>query len=217
MTGKVLDSPRCEAIARAVVSGDHEAFHELVAQLWPFLGLALSRSRALGSRRTSQDVIRELQTRAIEKLRRNEFRTLQQYFAWKTLNADKAFEDWLRIVTANLVRSYLRGELALARSGGSSAPTPNQLFRDFFEAMGEREPGVRPPVTPVQTARQILEFSRAHLPRDQSRALELWLEGFEFSEIGTEIGGATDPNDLGRRLVRAACATLRRRFAGEAA
>jgi hypothetical protein len=65
-------------------------------------------------------------------------------------------------------------------------------------------------MTAAQTARQLLEFARSHLPVAQLEALTRWLDGGSFEDIEDECG--LSPNEA-RKLVRAAVAVLRRRFA----
>jgi hypothetical protein len=66
-------------------------------------------------------------------------------------------------------------------------------------------------MTAAQTARQLLEFAREHLPEDQLGALMMWLEGATFEEIAEELG-LGEP-EAARKTQRAAVAALRRHFA----
>ena len=71
-------------------------------------------------------------------------------------------------------------------------------------------PSSRPHVTTKETAREIGEYARKHLPPDQLAALQAWLEGQDFPEIARLLGLA-DPRSADR-LVRAGLARLRREF-----
>lgn len=211
-----IDSILCERLATRAAVGDKNAFQELVEVLWPFWAATVRRSRSMGALRSNEDAVREVQTRLIEKLSREDFRALRQYGEWARLNPSKSFADWMRIVSANVVRSYLREELSLGRAP-SLDPSRRAVFRDFFVHCFESsdEVAIRPPVTPVQTARELVEFARHHLTKQQWSALADWLEGFEFDEIGSRAGGLDAAE--GRKLVRSACAVLRRRFTDSAA
>jgi hypothetical protein len=59
--------------------------------------------------------------------------------------------------------------------------------------------------------RQLLKYAEQALPEEQCAALALWLKGATDDEIDAELGLAAG---RGRKLMRAAVATLRRRFVG---
>jgi len=71
--------------------------------------------------------------------------------------------------------------------------------------------GVRPPVTEQQTALQILAFAEVYLTKLQVAALTRWLSAESCNEIAEALGLEGVPQ--AHRLVRAAIATLLRRFA----
>ncbi len=135
---------------------------------------------------------------------------MKQFGTWRQRHPDKTFADWIRIVTRNVVRDGLRQRLGTARAADlDPSPSVKRLLNEFASSPALETLGFRPPVTLAQTARQLLEFAGSHLPADQCGALAHWIRGASFEDIAAElrVGEA-----VGRRLVRAAVATLRRRF-----
>lgn len=215
--GPTLDLERCDELVRRHQRGDVRALDALVEYLWPFWGDLARRSRVLGPLRRSDDAVRDVQTRLVEKLHANERRALGQYVVWSEQNREKTFEDWMRIVATNVIRSYMRRELAEGRTiKVDGDPTARRILSEFFVSVETEEPGFRPPVTPAQTAKRLLEYARERLPAAQWTALASWLQGAEFEEIAEEQPEQLADPDAARRTVRAALATLRRRFADEA-
>lgn len=207
---KPLDVARCEDLVSRIAQGDARAWGPLLDDLWPFWEAAIRRSRSFAALRADTDAVRDVQVALIEKLQRDDARALRSYLGWRGLHADKTFEDWMRIVVANAVRSHLRAVLGPERRPQS--PTANGILRDFLVSVDTVELGERPPFTPAHMARKLLAYASDKLPPAQWSALSAWLRGEEFAEIAGEMrldGGAEEA----RRLVRAACAVLRRKFA----
>jgi hypothetical protein len=221
-----IDNARCEALAALAVKGDAAAARALIELLWPhWVRLAQARP-SLRRSSSPEDAAHEVATRLAEKLGRPGSRELALYPLWKERNAGKSFEDWVRICTANVARDLARSQLGPApaapeppASDGPPGVSPlpggismKRLLNELARSLPLDDVGVRPPVTAAQTARQLLEFARAHLPEPQLRALSLWLEGEDFGEIAAAL---SLPGALAaQRTVRAALAVLRRRFAG---
>lgn len=157
----------------------------------------------------SDDHVRNIAMTLLEKFSRPDGHVLGLYVLWKDRHLDKTFSDWLRIVTKNAVRDYLRQHLG-ARKTGHEQPSIKRLLNEVAASPHLEELGARPPITAAQTARQLMEFAQDKLPSDQRDALQRWLEGESFTEMATSAG--TNP-EVARRLVRAAIATLRRHFA----
>jgi len=159
--------------------------------------------RVLGA---TDDHVHEVATRMAEKIGRPAGHGLRLYPHWREQNPEKSFLDWIRIATANVIRDYVR-ERVPRRDDGT--PSVKRFLNELSSSRALEELGVRPPYTAAQTVREILSFAKEALPEEQARALGLWLEGLGFPEIGRELSldapGATN-------LVRAAVATLRRRF-----
>jgi hypothetical protein len=206
------DVDRCEALIARDASGDPAALNELVALLWPHWITLVKKSRHMGSMARSDDHVHNVVTALVEKLAGG---ALGGYPGWHRDNPDKTFADWNRIVTSFAVRDYVRQALGRRTQADPSLPSVKRLLNDFAtsEAGEEAFGSTRPPVTAAQTARQLLDFVERELPASQVRALKLWIEGAAFEEIDEEIG-ATEP-DQAKKLVRAACAVLRRRFGKE--
>jgi DNA-directed RNA polymerase specialized sigma24 family protein len=202
-----LDVARCEALAHRALEGDDDARQKLVEHLWPFWMETVRSSRSMGSLARSEDAVHNVVVRLIEKIGRPEGRGLRLYPPWRERHLDKNFGDWIRIVTKNAIRDYVREQLGAPQTSGE--PSVKRLLNEFASSLAFEDRGVRPPFTAEQTARQLVEFAHAHLPADQLGVLRAWLEGGSFEDIAAESGGTA--NDA-RRLMRAAVATLRRKF-----
>jgi hypothetical protein len=166
-------------------------------------------NRSMGSYRSSEDDVRNVMTSVFERLRRDDFRALRTFPAWRDNHPGKGIADWLTIVTVNVIRSYIAGKLGAPADDGTSI---KQLVNTLAEALpgDDASPGYRAHFTAKGAARRIYEYACDHLPEDQLDALRGWLEGRTFDEIARELelGDA----DLAARLVRAAIARLRREF-----
>jgi DNA-directed RNA polymerase specialized sigma24 family protein len=204
------DPARAEELAHAATEGHRAAFSALSAHLWPEIVSLVGSSRSMSARR-DEDSVREVATRVLEKLERNDRAALRQLAAWQGRHPDKTFSDWLRIVVTNAARDYLRERRGAANPNGMG-PTSKQLLNECAVALATDELSTRPPFTAAQAARQILTFAQARLPDDQLEALAQWLTGSTFEDMARGLGGC-DPASV-KQLVRAAIATLRRTFAG---
>lgn len=204
----------CDELARRAAHGDAAAWGTLLELIWPYLGGFVRASRSMGPLCRSEDHVLNVVTAVIGKLGRDERQGLLLYSSWRARNADKGFEDWLRIVTANVVRDYVRHELRDALSRDPAEPSTTRLLNEFRTAPILETLGIRPPITAAQTARELLQFAEDRLPAEQLSALRAWLEGAEHDEIAQDAG-LPEAEDA-RRLVRAAIATLRRHFVGGA-
>jgi DNA-directed RNA polymerase specialized sigma24 family protein len=202
-----IDVERAERLVLKAGSGDGAAFNELVTLIWPGLSQSMKRSRRLASAGADEDGAHDVALRIIEKLRARDFHALSLFSSWHSRHPEKTVLDWLRIVSANVTRDYLR-ELR-GHTTRTELPTPKQLLNAFSAVISEEDLGTRPPVTRAQTARQLLEFAESRLDPVQLSALREWLTGASFAEIGTGLGNTEDG---ARRSVRAALAVLRREF-----
>jgi RNA polymerase sigma factor (sigma-70 family) len=157
------------------------------------------------------DGVHDLAARLVEKLGQPQGRGLVLYSPWKQRNADKAFEDWLHIVTKNMIRDYLREKVGTERpaSGEISA---KGLLNEFATSPLLEELGIRPPLTLAQTARELFEFAKGRLAPDELAILESWIAGASFEEIAGERNLS---EDSARQLLRSAVAILRRYFSGD--
>jgi DNA-directed RNA polymerase specialized sigma24 family protein len=220
-----IDSAHCEALAARAVRGDESAWQALVAHLWPALHGLVKKSRTMGGLGRSDDHVHDVLTLLVERLRRDGGHGLRLYAPWRAKNPDKTFADWIRIVTVNLMRRYVRDRLTALRGaeapgsaapedGGPPLPSVKRLLNEFIQSPVLDEVGVRPPFTNAQTAQELMVFARTRLPEVQYLALTTWIEGASFAEIADEVGlpGAKEAE----RTVRAATAVLRRHFAGGA-
>lgn len=202
------DLARAEALVERAVGGEPSAPRELVELLWPSLVEWVKHSRSLGALAHSEDPVHDVVTRVVEKIGAPGGRGLRLYRPWRDSHPDKTLFDWLRIVTTNLVRDYVREQLG-PLPNDQAEPSPKRLLNEIRSAPRSLELGVRPPFTLTQTARQILDFAQARLPQPQLQVLAAWLEGGAYQEMAAELGQGAEES---RKLLRAAIATLRREF-----
>ena len=208
-----LDVPRCHAIASTKGLSDAQ-WKELLAQIWPFLERSVKRNRTMGSLARSDDNVRDVMTAVVERLSPSGGNALASYADWCIENERADFDDWLRIVVSFAIRDWVRA--ALGRSSKAKdpeLPSVKRLLNEFAASPASEDVfgSERPQYTLAQTARQLLAFARESLSQDQHRALSLWLDDVDFGEIEGELGLADE--DSAKKLVRAALAALRRRFA----
>ena len=208
-----LDTPilAAEPIVRRVAAGEWALFPEVMRALWEPCARLVRSSSAMRS--STEDDARDVVTGLMAKLEHDDHRALRLYVDWCTRHPEKDFADWLKITVANAVRDHLRdrrGASDARAPRAPSEPSAKRLLNELAKSLPLAEIGVRPPFTDAQTARQLLDFARAHLPDDQLQALGGWLEGESYEAIA-EHRGLLGANE-GKRLVRAAVAVLRRRF-----
>lgn len=203
-----IDAAYCQELVSHIVRGQTSERQRLVEYLWPHWLDLLRASRSMGSFAKSDDHVRNVATRLMAKLSA-QGRGLESYEQWRVDHPQRGFDDWMRVVTTNAARDYLREQLG-PRQPLAREPSPKRLLNEFTLAPVHEDIGVRPAMTQEQTARELIEFASTRLSPEQARALALWLEGGSFEEIGVEIGL---PAEQCRRVLRSAVAILRRHFA----
>ena len=203
-----FDVGKAERLVVAAADGSGAAFNELVELIWPDLSQAVKSSRRLAAGGADEDGPHDVGLRIIEKLRSDEMKALRLYGGWRERHPEKSLIDWLRIVAANVTRDYLRELRGYGKT--QDLPSPKQLMNAFSAVVSAEDLGTRPPMTWAQTARQLMEFAQSRLEEPQCRALDQWLKGASFEEIGISLGS---DEAKARRTVRAALAVLRREFA----
>jgi DNA-directed RNA polymerase specialized sigma24 family protein len=206
-------NPLAEAasLARGLVAGDAALFPRLIEKLWDPCLAMIAKSRTMRGLRAGEDEVREVATRVMTRLGRDDHRALFLYPPWQENHPDKSFDDWFRILVSNVVRDFAREQRGSDRDRHDGEPSPKRLLNQFAGTLPLDELGARPAMTDAQTAQQLLLFAKQHLPHDQLSALERWLEGGSYDDIAA--AGSSDA-DGARKLVRAAVATLRRHFSG---
>lgn len=209
MTEATLDEELCERLVVRAVSGDAAANHALVEHLWPVWVEMVRGSRSLGEGSCTEDDLHDIVAKLVEKFSRADGRALKLFAPWSARNPGKTFADWMRIVTKNAVRDFVRKKLG-PRPQSPGEASRKRLLNEFASSPLLEELGVRPPLTAAQTARELLEFASARLSAADLRILAAWLEGSSFDEIADNERLSSDET---RKVVRAAIATLRRHFA----
>jgi DNA-directed RNA polymerase specialized sigma24 family protein len=204
-----LDSPLYDDLVARAAGGDAPARHQLLESLWSTWGEMVRANRSMGSFAKSDDHVDNVVGTLVEKFGRPDGRALRQYLAWRAEHDQQTFGDWLRIVTKNVIRDYLRAQLGSEKPTATGDLSVKRVLNEFAMSPAIEELGVRPPVTAAQTARELLEFAAERLPAQQLRSLRHWLDGASFDEIGDACG--TSRVDA-QRSVRASIAVLRRHF-----
>lgn len=201
--------------ARDVLSNEPGAHPRFVGEVFPLLVELCRSSRTLRASQTRDDDAREVATRLVEKLSRDDHAALRGYADWQARHPDQDFADWIRIAAANAMRDLVRQRRGSRPPPGEQAePSVKQLLNEHALLLKDDELWVRPPFTPVHTARQILDYAVERLPEDQVTALGHWLSEQSFEDIARAQSLASQLD--AKRLVRAAVATLRRAFAEDA-
>jgi DNA-directed RNA polymerase specialized sigma24 family protein len=211
VTVHTVDVSFCEAMAARILQGDGNAGRLLVEHIWPAWLEMVRTSRSMGPLARSEDDVHNVVARLVEKIGHPDGRALRLYPPWRDRHLGKTFEDWLRIVTTNVIRDYVR-ERAGPRTGADRSIGVKRLLNDFAASGALDRHGVRPPFTAAETARQMLAYARTHLPEVQLGALRHWLEGASFAEMGDTLGVSAEE---AQRTLRAAVAVLRRHFCDE--
>jgi hypothetical protein len=200
-----------------VIAGDVAAWKELVVRLEPLLVEFLQRGRTLGPLRQSVDDCRAVMISVLERLSKDDFRSLRLYQPWADVNPGKDFGDWIRIVTVNIARDHMSARLGGAPSPDQDAPLNKRMLNTLASLLpsdDDNRLAFRPSMTNVQVARELLEYAARTLEPTQLRALRRWMDGASHDEVALEMGLAS-PRDADK-LVRAALARLRRHFGGRA-
>jgi hypothetical protein len=207
-----LENPtkRDDEILRRVLRGDDVAWMALFSHYGPIVEKIVRTNRSMGSYRGSEDDVRNVMAQVFGRLRRDDYHALRTFTAWRNKNSGKAFQDWLTIVTVNVVRNYMSSKLGPPSQNGENV---KQLVNTLADALplDSDELSIHPHITTKETAQRIIEFARDNLAEDQLAVLAAWLEGASLNDIASELRLADVR--VADRLLRAALARLRRRFA----
>jgi DNA-directed RNA polymerase specialized sigma24 family protein len=145
------------------------------------------------------------------KLRQDGFRRLKMYSEERQRNPHLSVLTWLTVVTRNCAVDYLRAHPDYVPAGPRrGSERPGGVAEGLPLPSASRGPGVRPPVTAVGTAGELLAYARRELPERQRRALELWVSGHTAADIAHGLGLSSAAE--AERMVRAAVERLRRQF-----
>lgn len=181
----------------------------LFSKYGPIITAIARSNRSMGSYRSSEDDVRNVMTSVFERLRRDDYRALRTFGPWMAANPTKVFNDWITIVTVNVIRNYIAKKLGAPRADKTSAKQLVITLANELKVDGD-EPIVLPHMTTRESANQILEFAREHLAEDQMAVLAGWLEGSSFEEMAAELGLVDER--AADKLLRAGLAKLRRHF-----
>ena len=188
------------------LAGSESDWMRLLGQTWELVDQIVRRSRSMGQLKGRIDDHREVVSRVFARLRRNEYRALRLFGTWLERHPEKSFEDWLTIVSTNVIRDYLGERLGgLDESGAGLKRLVNTLAASLDVC---DDAGARPPITNALDAATLFDTAKAILPEDQYAALASWLQGCEFEDIA-KLQGLQD-SAAARAKVRAALARLRR-------
>lgn len=199
-----------DELLRRVVRGDQVAWMSLFSQYAPLVERISRTTRSMGGYRESEDDVRNVMALVFERLHRDDYRALRLFQQWGTKNPDKTFEDWLTIVTVNVVRNYISSKLGARTRDGESVKQVVNTLADALPLVGD-ELLILPHITPKATAQRILEYARRALADDQFAVLAAWLQGASYDDMVLELHVADAR--AAERLLRAALGRLRRQFA----
>jgi DNA-directed RNA polymerase specialized sigma24 family protein len=212
-----FDGPACERLLAAVRSTADPAWRQLAALLWPEITRMVCGSRGMTVLGRSDDHVRDVALLVLEKLGKDGCRAAHLLAPWREAHPGKTLGDWLRIVTANVVRDYVRDRSGRGARGDRRAPATaaepldKRLLHSLATLLPDDDdlpPAEALSATSGHAARQLAAWAESRLPRDQLAALSAWLQGTTFQEMAAEYGLADAA--AAKRLVRAAVASLRR-------
>jgi DNA-directed RNA polymerase specialized sigma24 family protein len=210
-TDPAFDEDACAALLARVRSTEDPAWQTLVGALWPALSRIVQASRAMAVLSRSDDHVRNVTLLVLERLGKDGCRAARLAGPWCAAHPDKKLGDWLRILTTNVARDYVRERTGRARDKSDAAVPDKRLLASLATLLrddDERQPGPLLSATSEHTARELAEWAEGHLPSDQLAALTAWLHGASFEDIASELHLSDAPS--AKRVVRAAVATLRR-------
>jgi DNA-directed RNA polymerase specialized sigma24 family protein len=198
-------------LVSATLAGDETAWQQLWQAVEPTLHAVVRQPRVLGRLAQSEDDCRNVAVAVMARLRADRFARLAQYTAARQHNPALPFLAWLAVVTRRVAIDYLRGhEAYVDRRHDRDASSPGAWRQIGALPSDSQLTGGRPPVTGRGTAREVYAVASAELPVEQRAALAAWLEGATFDEIP-----ARGAPRRAEKLMRAAVASLRRRFREE--
>jgi hypothetical protein len=201
-----FDEEACSRLLATVQSTGDPAWRELVELLWPELTRLVRATRAMAVLARSEDHVANAVLLVLEKLSKDGCRAARLERTWREAHPDKTVGDWLRIVTANVARDYVR-----ERTGRSSSALDKRLVLSLATLLpddDELRPASMLSQTSSHAARELARWAEEQLPPDQRAALSSWLQAASFEDIATEIGVVDAA--AAKRVVRAAVAALRR-------
>jgi DNA-directed RNA polymerase specialized sigma24 family protein len=211
--GPAFDQDAARALLARVRSTEDPAWRELLAALWPELSQMVRASRAMAVLARSDDHVRNVVSLAVERLGKDGCRAARLAGPWCAAHPDKTLRDWLRILTTNVARDYVRDRAGRAQAREEGEPVPDKrllmslatlLRDDDFD----RHPSALLSATSGYAAKELAQWAEAHLPKDQVAALSAWLHGASFEDIAADLKIADAA--AAKRMVRAAVAALRR-------
>jgi hypothetical protein len=130
------DAEQAEQLALSAADGSVEAARDLIGVLWPMWLRLVKASPAMRGMQATDDDVANVLLRLVEKIKNG--RSLGLYAPWRERNPDKSFADWVRIVTANAVRDYVkfhsrRPRLELDGDEGTVA-SPKRVLNEFMRS-----------------------------------------------------------------------------------
>lgn len=230
----------CERVAR-VITGDVAAWRALLVDVAPRIEAWAKGSRVLRRcRLAGDDDARAVMVDVLERLAAGDHANLRRFVARQPAapadddallaevvklgklddpdppdarDAGTPLRAWLLHLVDFAARDHVRRRLGWV-AAAPGEPSKRDVSTDASPLSGAPEPASRPPMTDRLTLQRLVAEVDAHVatfPDDMQRALRLWLDDADFTDIAAELGVAADK---ARALVRAAHARLRERFRG---
>jgi DNA-directed RNA polymerase specialized sigma24 family protein len=216
-TGPGMSAPQdeagqIEALVVQAAAGHEQAWQQLWAAIEPKLARLVAQPRFLGRVSQHEDDQHNIIVDIMARLREDGFHRLHLYLSAHTENPKLAFFTWLRVVAKRVGIDYMRAHPDYVDRRRSTEPvsSPGKWVTPETLPPMSQLPGERPPITTRGTAAELLRHADAALPETQRRALELWIQSEDHTEIARRLHltGAAEAE----RLVRSAIERLRRHF-----
>jgi hypothetical protein len=192
------------ALVERVCAGEATAWTELFAALAGPVERRVRGSRSFVGFRRSEDDVRDVVTAVFERMRRDQSRALHRYRDWQTRHPERSFEDWLTIVTTNVIRDHVATRLGRGLAGERVVAIDEIAVPGEADGISRRRHGS----ATLTSIAEIVTAAARKLTPGQAGALDDWLQGFDYAEIATRRGEASARD--AERQIRAALARLRR-------
>jgi DNA-directed RNA polymerase specialized sigma24 family protein len=203
-----VDDAEVETLVSAAAAGDEAAWQRLMTAIKAPLAKIVAQPRFLGKLGRREDDRDNIVVAVLERLRAENFRRLGIYLEARRANPNLKFMSWLRVVAKRVGIDYLRGHQDYIRNYDADASKPGELVEARTLPPPSQLYGIRPPITVLGTAHELLFKAAEILAPDQLAAVKLWIHSESYDDIAKAMSlpSARDAE----RIVRAALERMRR-------
>ena len=124
------DPELLEGLASRAAAGDPSAARAWLEQLYPFLVTLVRSNSSMRPLAGSDDHVHNAAQRAAEKVSGGVASCLR----WRSAHPEKDVLDWVRIVSKNAIRDYLRAQLGPRAAGDQ--PSQKRQLNEFATSEG---------------------------------------------------------------------------------